>query len=256
RLGLERTVEILARESGAEVLRLMPAIRVFKIGVQFDMSGGEDDGAKKDDGETGRGGEGETREHDAGTLERGDAEPPFSRRTEGPRVEAPLTAADIAVVRVLQEDMPLSPRPFDESAPRAGLSVEQLLAAAAQMQQAGRLRRLAALLHHRAAGFAANAMGVWVAPPDRVEEIGLQMAMFKTVSHCYQRPTWPDWPFNLFTMIHGHTPADCEAALAEIRESTGLDTMSILYSLEEYKKIRLRYFTGEIEAWEQQHAGG
>jgi DNA-binding Lrp family transcriptional regulator len=154
------------------------------------------------------------------------------------------------VVRALQDDLPLAAAPFQEVARSANMSVEHLLAAAQRMQQAGQMRRLAAILHHRAAGFAANAMGVWSADADRVEEVGRLLASFRAVSHCYQRPTWPDWPFNLFTMVHGHTPAECEAHLAAMRAASGIERMAVLYSLEEYKKTRLRYFTGEIEAWE------
>jgi DNA-binding Lrp family transcriptional regulator len=161
-----------------------------------------------------------------------------------------VPASDIAVVRVLQDDLPLTPAPFETLARLANLSAEQLLTAAQRMQQAGQMRRLAAILHHRAAGFSANAMGVWIADDDRVEEVGRLLASFRAVSHCYQRPTWPDWPFNLFTMVHGHTPAECEAHLAAMREAAGISRMAVLYSQEEYKKIRLRFFTGDIEAWE------
>ena len=96
-------------------------------------------------------------------------------------------------------------------------------------------------------------MGVWAAPagePEEVERLGRLMAGFREVSHCYQRPVYPDWPFNLFTMVHGKTVDECEETLAAIAAATGIRNHQALYSSKEYKKVRVRYFTGEEEAWE------
>jgi DNA-binding Lrp family transcriptional regulator len=95
---------------------------------------------------------------------------------------------------------------------------------------------------------------VWRVPEERIDECGRIMAAFRGVSHCYQRPTYPDWPYNLFSMTHGRTKAECEAVLAAIAEETGLDDYSVLYSTKEYKKTRVSYFTPEEAAWEREHA--
>jgi DNA-binding Lrp family transcriptional regulator len=93
-------------------------------------------------------------------------------------------------------------------------------------------------------------MGVWIVPAGREDEFGATAATFDAVSHCYRRPTYPDWPYNLFTMVHGKTREACEAVLAQIARETGVQQYSALYSTQEYKKVRLKYFTPEIAAWE------
>jgi DNA-binding Lrp family transcriptional regulator len=99
------------------------------------------------------------------------------------------------------------------------------------------------VLHHREAGFAYNAMAVWICPEERLEEVGRTMASFKAVSHCYRRPTYEDWPYPLFTMIHGQSEQDCLTVVAEISRATGLNDYALLYSTKEYKKVRVQYFT-------------
>ena len=96
-------------------------------------------------------------------------------------------------------------------------------------------------------------MGVWKAPPARLEELGAFFAAQAAVTHCYQRPQYPDWPYNLFTMVHARTVVACAEQVADWAKQAGLEQYAVLYSHKEYKKTRLRYFTGEIEAWERAH---
>jgi len=109
---------------------------------------------------------------------------------------------------------------------------------------------MAAVLYHREVGFRANAMGVWVVPQTRTEEVGTIMGSFRGVSHCYLRPTYPDWPYNIFTMVHGQEPKDCQAVIDAMAGATGIREYALLYSTKEYKKVRLKYFTPELEEWE------
>ena len=83
------------------------------------------------------------------------------------------------------------------------------------------MRRFAAVMNHRSAGFKANAMGVWAVPDAELDEIGPQMAGFALVSHCYRRPTYDDWPYSIFTMVHGKNAKECEATIAAIHDETG-----------------------------------
>ena len=226
RLGLKGTVDLLHRLSGAETTRLLPTLRLFKIGVRFDVEGG----ARPDDQEA----------------------PAY---TEANRLEAgALTPRDIAFVRVMQRDLALVPEPFVAVAEELGMS----FAEAADMHQrfltTGRMRRFAAVLHHRKAGFGANAMGVWAGPaddPEALQRLGETMAGFRAVSHCYQRPSYADWPYNLFTMVHGKSEEECEQTLAAIAEATGITDRHALYSTKEFKKVRVRYFTDEEMRWEE-----
>jgi DNA-binding Lrp family transcriptional regulator len=121
------------------------------------------------------------------------------------------------------------------------------------------MRRFAAVLNHRKAGFGANGMAVWRVPEDRLEEVGPQMAAFRAVSHCYKRPTYPDWPYSIFTMVHARNKEACEEAIQAIAEETGYtdpQDRAVLYSTYEFKKIRLVYYTPEYREWEDRALSG
>lgn len=223
---LEWTVKHLHATTGAESTRILPTLRLFKIGMQLDMEGGT--GVER------------VESHHAGYSE--------TRRPAAGR--AGLCPADIAVIRELQEDIPLVAEPYRPMADRIGLSEPGLFQAAAHLSAQGYLRRMAAVLHHREAGFRANAMGVWVVPPTRTEEVGQIMGSFRGVSHCYLRPTYPDWPFSIFTMVHGQGAEDCQEIITAISQATGITEYALLYSTKEYKKIRLKYFTPDLDEWE------
>ncbi len=225
---VEEHVDALHRKSGADVTRVMTTLKLFKIGVKLDMTGKADITAR---------------------------DPSGVRRDANWNVEKALSPLDIQLVRELQQDVRLEPRPFLPGATRLGLSEDELLAHARRMIADGVMRRFAAVLYHRRAGFKANAMGVWRAPEDRVEELGFQMGSFAAVSHCYQRPIYPDWPYNIFTMVHGHTPEECERILAAISQATGVTDYISLYSTREYKKVRLRFYTDEYAEWERENLG-
>lgn len=221
-LGLERTVDTLHKQSGAVATRMLPTLKLFKIGVKFDM-GGE-------------------------SL-------PTVAKTEAPTLPPrPLVLADKRIIRVLQRDLPIIPEPFDAWAAEAGVPVDQLLSLAAEYQQRKWMRRFSAVLHHRAAGFTANAMGVWAVPADQHEGFGKLAAGFDAVSHCYLRPSYEDWPYCIFTMVHGTSREACEAVLADISRVSGITNYRALYSTREFKKIRVQYFLDDIPQWESDNA--
>lgn len=222
---IDATLQKLHELSGAEVTRKLQTLKLFKIGVKLDMTGTKDVTRQEDPDYTG--------------IQRDFA------------LTSPLTERDVAVIRAVQDDIPLVPHPFEECARTQGLSEAELFDGMADLQRRGHLRRVAAILHHRRAGYAANAMAVWAVPEERAEELGRQMADFASVSHCYQRPVYPDWRFNLFSMIHGRKVGDCEKVVEAIREATGIEDYAVLYSTKEYKKTRVRYFTRELEEWEE-----
>ncbi len=225
---VEEHVNALHEKAGAESTRILQTLKLFKIGVKLDMTGKADITAR---------------------------EPGAVRRAADWNVGEPLSPLDVKLVRELQEDLLLEPRPFLPAATRLGMTEDALVAAARRMMDQGIMRRFAAVLYHRRAGFKANAMGVWRAPEDQVEELGFQMASFAAVSHCYQRPVYPDWPYNIFTMVHGRTAEECERVLAAISETTGLGDYISLYSTREYKKIRLMFYTDAYARWELENLG-
>ncbi len=195
----------------------LPTIQTFKIGVKLNMGDGQQDA-------------------------------PRSPRGEQPRSRTPveLTATDIARIRALQEDLPLVDRPFDPVCEQLGVGFEVLRRWVLDMQQWGVLRRYAAILRHRQAGFVANGMVVWRVPDEHIEEAGRLAAQAPEVSHCYQRPCSGAWPYNLYTMIHARGEAQCQHVIDRIAASLaplGVTSRRTLYSTTEYKKQRIKYFT-------------
>ncbi|OEF98070.1 AsnC family transcriptional regulator [Vulcanibacillus modesticaldus] len=225
RLGLEKTVEILGKLAGVESIRLLPTLKLFKIGVQLDMTG--KDTKRK-------------------------VESQFYNEKKREESSIQLTDKEIAIIRVLQKDLAIISRPFSDLANEAGVTVQELLDKANAFKQRGIMRRFAAVLSHRKAGFKANGMGVWKVPKEKQEEIGAKMAAYQAVSHCYLRPTYPDWPYNIFTMVHGRSVEEVEDIFRMIEEDTGITERFVLYSTKEYKKTRVQYFTPEVERWEEQ----
>ncbi len=227
-LGLAGTLDVLMRETGAESMRQLPALTLFKINVNLEMEMG------------------------AGTLAAAvDAAPPRELDAQ------PYDERDIAVIRAFQGAMEAIERPYDEAAAEVGMRTGELLEHLRGMVDRKLLRRIAAILSHRRAGFSANGMGVWKVPEAEIRETGRRMASFRGVSHCYQRPTYPDWPYSVFTMAHGRSKEECDAILDSIAEECemGPDDRATLYSSTEYKKARLRYFTDEYAQWEAGHVG-
>ena len=143
--------------------------------------------------------------------------------------------------------------PYAPAAERLGMDTGALLEHMQGMRERGLLRRVAEILYHRRAGFSANGMGVWKVSPGQIAELGPRMASFRGISHCYERPTYEDWPYSVFTMAHGRSKEECDAVLDAIAEQTGIHERATLYSSTEFKKIRLLYFTDSFKNWEAQH---
>jgi siroheme decarboxylase len=166
----------------------------------------------------------------------------------------PLSELDIAVIRATQGPMEAMPEPFAAPAAELSMPVSRLLEQLEDMRERKALRRVAAILFHRRAGFSANGMGVWKVPEERILELGPRMAAYRGISHCYQRPTYPDWPYSVFTMAHGRSKEECDAILDTIAAETGIEERRTLYSSTEFKKIRLLYFTDAHAKWEAEYA--
>jgi DNA-binding Lrp family transcriptional regulator len=223
-LGLEGTLEVLAREAGAESVRQLPTLKLFKIRMDLEM-------------------EGDTQAL-ASSVE---AKEPIELDPQ------PYDEFDIAVIRALQGDMPVIAEPYAQAAAEVGLTQDAFLDHLAAMQERGLLRRVAAILYHRRAGFSANGMGVWRVPDEQIEQTGRRMAAVRGISHCYQRPTYADWPYSVFTMAHGRSKEECDAVLDAIAEQTQIHERATLYSSTEFKKIRLLYFTDAFKEWERKY---
>jgi siroheme decarboxylase len=224
KLGLEGTLDVLRELTGAESVRQLPTLKLFKIRMDLEMVGDTE-----------------------ALAAAADATEPL----EPDPIE--LSELDVAVIRALQGDMPVIPEPYAPAAAELGIDQGALLDHLESMRERRALRRVAAILFHRRAGFSANGMGVWKVPEDRIMDYAPRMASFRGISHCYQRPTYPDWPYSVFTMAHGRSKEECDAILDSIAEDTGIEDRRTLYSSTEFKKIRLLYFTDDQKRWEAEH---
>jgi siroheme decarboxylase len=209
--------EIAAATGISDILDL-PAIRLFKIRVDFDLTG----------------------ERLASTVA-----PPVVKPAETKPVE--LSAEERQLAVLLQDDLPRSENPFAEIAlmlQERGVDVDEawVLERTRHWVDTGVIRRFGAAIRHHKTGFTANAMGAWSCPEDRIEEVGRIMASFPEVSHCYERPTVPTWPANLYTMIHGRSREEVEHIAARIRDAVDLPAPRLLYSVKEFKKTSMTYF--------------
>jgi siroheme decarboxylase len=158
-------------------------------------------------------------------------------------MSAPLDALDRAIVRATQAGLPLSARPYHAVAERLGLDPEDVMARMRRMLAAGIIRRIGAVPNHYRLGYKANGMSVWDVPDERVAELGRKVGALPFVSHCYRRPRRPpQWPYNLFAMVHGRTRDEVEAQVAQIAALLGDATRphNVLYSTRILKKTGLR----------------
>ena len=224
KLGLPGTLDVMAAKTGAESIRQLPTLKLFKIRMDLEMEAGTD--ALKTAGEA---------------VEPLELDP----------IE--LSEQDVAVIKATQGAMAVRSDAYAPAAEKLGVPVDEVLARLASLQERGGLRRVAAILYHRRAGFSANGMGVWAVPDADILDVGRRMAAFRGISHCYQRPTYADWPYSVFTMAHGRSKEECDAILDKISEDTGITERATLYSSTEFKKIRMLYFTDDFKRWEQEN---
>jgi DNA-binding Lrp family transcriptional regulator len=218
KLGLEKTIDLLGAEADCDTVRQLPTLKQYKS-------------ASSDGGEP-----------------HSEAEPTHPEFT-------PLTPSEVEVVRLLQRDLPLQPRPFEALSRSAGLGGDEILGAAKSLQRRGQMRRFGAVLQLRKPGFSASTMAVWSAPPERADELGEQLAQNRAVSHCYLRPVYEDWPYNLYTVVHGRSVDECDSIVNDLAIDTGITKNLALYPTREYKKTRIVLFSSEAEEWESQRAG-
>ena len=222
RLGLEKTVELMATKTNAQEYIILPTKKMFKIKVALDLKGNA---------------------------------PKKEKLEKKKKEEFELTPFYRKLIDLLQRDLEPTKEPFAYIVDELGIDYEKLQEEVARLQAGGYLRRYATILRHRKAGFKANAMVVWSVDEERAEEIGQRVAAYKAVSHCYLRPTYPNWQYPLFSMIHGKSKEEVEEVVREIEKEIEPKEYQYLYSTKEFKKQRIIYFSKAFREWEEQYAG-
>ncbi|MBI2873464.1 MAG: Lrp/AsnC family transcriptional regulator [Firmicutes bacterium] len=257
--ALEKLMEEIKEKTGVEDLYPVPSLRRFKLEAKFDLV--------SEVGPDQRPGPSVSRPAEPGMLPKPRFLPKTGRNPQPcpdpksgiPHEQRPVDAAltqrpipiftplDQKIIGAMQGDIPLVPEPYHLFAETIGIEGRDFIDALQDYKEKGWLRRVAAVIRHRQAGFSANAMTVWEVPPDRIEEAGMLLATFPQVSHCYERAPFPDFPYNLYAMIHGKRREICEEAASRFAEHTGLDSYVMLYSTREFKKTSMHFFPEPAE---------
>jgi len=210
---LEKELEKFSKLDGIKKTRMLPTLQLFKIGVKLDMVDGK--------------------KHDV---------KPSEEKKKVTDVKFVPTEEDKEFIRELQKDMEIVDRPFQKAAKNLGMTEEQIFEKLHHYEDIGVMRRYAAILRHREAGFTANGMIVWKVPEERITEVGTKLGAFPQVSHCYERPVYPDWPYNVFSMIHCKSFDEAGEVAGQIQKQIDVDEYKILFSAKEFKKTRVEYF--------------
>ena len=204
-------------------IRMLPTIQLFKIGVKLDMV--------------------DEKKHEV---------KPSEKKKEIRNVKFEPTEDDKEFIRQLQKDLEIVDRPFLNAAQKLGMTEDQVFEKLRYYEEIGVMRRYAAILRHRDAGFTANGMIVWKVPEDRIAEVGAQLGSFPQISHCYQRPVYPDWPYNVFSMIHCKSESEAKEMAQTIQDQINVGEYMILFSSREFKKTRVEYFVENKFTLEEQ----
>ena len=219
-LGLERTIEILAKLTEAEDYIVLPTLKLFKINVKLNTTGKDE---KKE------------------------------KVKRVVHTDIDLTPLHHQIIQKAQYDIDFVSEPFANIINELNIDYETFFAILNELQEVGVMRRFASILNHRKAGFNANAMVVWDVDEENGESIGETAAAFSAVSHCYLRPKYANWPYNLFTMVHGKTTEETNAMIEEMSQEIDSKSHMPLYSSREFKKVRIEYFTPAFKEWEEKY---
>lgn len=210
---LKTEVDKFMKLSGINKVRLLPTIKLFKIGVKLDMV----DEKKKEVA-------------------------PTEQKKKITETKFSPTEDDKEFIRQLQKDLEVTDRPFLSAAKSLKMSEEEVFERLRHYEEIGVMRRFAAILRHRDVGFTANGMIVWRVPDQRIEQVGEILGAFPQISHCYQRPVYADWPYNVFSMVHCKSISEAEDMAKEIQSHIKVEDYRILFSSREFKKTRVEYF--------------
>jgi DNA-binding Lrp family transcriptional regulator len=163
-------------------------------------------------------------------------------------MENPISHTERMVLSAIQGGFPKSRTPYKDVAERAGTSSEQLLSILKGWRQDGKLRRVGAIVDHFRVGLSGGAMVVWRVEPERVESVGTMLAGFAEVSHAYERYTRDNWPYNLYTMIHGVDIREVKQIAERMSRACGVSDYRVLATTKELKKVPPTYVSSAKES--------
>jgi len=148
------------------------------------------------------------------------------------------------ILAVLQEGFPRSQTPYQDMAKLVGIDTKRLLTVLENWKREGKLRRIGSIVDHFKVGLSGGAMVAWRVEPERIEQVGTKLVGFKEVTHAYERKTAENWPYNLYTMVHGADIQDVEQIVKRMSQACGVSDYRILATQKELKKVPPPYVTG------------
>lgn len=148
---------------------------------------------------------------------------------------------DQKLIKELQDNIPLTENPYQTLADLLGVSEDEIIRRLTVLKETGKLKRIGAILRHQKSGYNANAMVVFKVPEATIEEIGRALAQSSLVSHCYERKAYPQWPYNLYAMLHSTETSKIEEFVRTFTTAHAIQVYDILFSQEELKKTSMTF---------------
>ncbi len=211
---IQNILDGLKQKTGIDEFYSLPALRVYKIRVDFQLGQGQDASA---------------------ALQQ-------SLNPDRPEPPTDFSEDQKQLVRLLQENLPLGSEPFDLTEKNPHWTAPRVIEQISEWISCGVIRRIGAVLAHRRVGFSANGMACFTIPEDKIDDIGQDLAKSPDISHCYHRPALPDFPYNLFAMVHGRSEKQVRTIISDISEKLNLKDYEVLFSIVEHKKTSMKYF--------------
>ncbi|HEY4775367.1 MAG TPA: Lrp/AsnC family transcriptional regulator, partial [Xanthobacteraceae bacterium] len=149
------------------------------------------------------------------------------------------SARDRELLAAIEDGIPLTPQPYRTVGQCLGLGEEEVIGSLQRMVTATVITRFGCVVRHRALGYGANAMAVWDVPDARVDAVAQRFILSPHVTLCYRRPRRrPEWPYNLFCMVHAKTRAEARAVVADLNAvaGSGQYEQAVLFSTRCFKQ--------------------
>ena len=147
---------------------------------------------------------------------------------------------DLALLKIAQDGIALTSRPYQALGEELGMSEQEVVERLRSLEKEGIIRRFAATIGHRALGIVANAMIAWRASPEELQKAGELLGSDEEVTHCYERTSCENWPYNLYTMVHSRSREECLETARRLSRISGIEEYRVLFSEREYKKTWAR----------------
>ena len=234
-IDIKQTAETIADIAKAPQFIFLPALKIFKIGVILDAFHKPiliNPPLPKDE----------------------TSQAPFDKGGRGDLknkmlINPPLLKDEISILKLTQSGIPIISEPFKEISAALDISEQELLSKLKNLIDKSVIRRFGAIIAHRLIGYRYNFMAVWQTDEYKTDICASYISSYPNVTHCYTRPSYPDWPYNLYSMVHCSSEEEGNPMVNNILATNTIKNYKILTTEKEYKKKRLDYFSDAFKNW-------